>query len=45
MKQSVSYPYMKCKNKKVSALTPEEQKRFEQSMERNRELMRRLEKL
>lgn len=44
MKQSVSYPYMKCK-KKESTLTPEEQKRFEQSMERNKELMRRLEKL
>lgn len=27
------------------SLTPEEQKRFEQSMERNKELMKRLERL
>jgi hypothetical protein len=45
VRQRVSYPSTRCNNKNVSALTPEEQKRFEQSMERNKELMRRLERL
>jgi hypothetical protein len=45
VRQRELYPYTRCNNKNESALTPEEQKRFEQSMERNKELMRRLEKL